>query len=90
MEETGWRIAGPRRIGAYRRFSYMPEYRLWAEKVCTVYLARAVRRLAAPAEAGHHAVIVPLSAAPPLVASAGDAAFLARVARWDQGKPAPV
>jgi 8-oxo-dGTP diphosphatase len=29
-----------RRIGAFRRFTYMPEYDLWAEKLCTVYLAR--------------------------------------------------
>ena len=27
-EETGWRIARPRRIGAFRRFVYMPEYDL--------------------------------------------------------------
>ena len=34
IEETGWRIADPRRIGAFRRFAYMPEYDLWAEKLC--------------------------------------------------------
>lgn len=28
MEETGWRIARPRRLGAFRRFTYMPEYDL--------------------------------------------------------------
>lgn len=91
MEETGWSIAAPRRLGAYRRFSYMPEYRLWAEKVCVVYLARAVRRRAAPAEAGHHAVIMPVPAAQQLVASPGDAAFLARFAGFRaQGNSAPL
>lgn len=30
-EETGWRISRPRRLGAYRRFTYMPEYDLWGE-----------------------------------------------------------
>lgn len=80
MEETGWRIAAPRRIGAYRRFSYVPEYRFWVEKVCTIYLARAVRRVAAPAEPGHHALVVPIRSAPALVASAGAGEFLARVA----------
>ena len=79
-EETGWRIAEPRRIGAYRRFSYMPGYRLWAEKVCTVYLARAIRPLGEPDEADHTAFVVPLALAPSLVASAGDSAFLAQVA----------
>ena len=86
-EETGWRIAEPRRVGAYRRFSFMPEYRLWAEKVCTVYVARAVRRLADPDEANHTPIVVPLALAPSLVASAGDRAFLARVAAG-QGNPA--
>lgn len=79
-EETGWRIYAPRRLGAYRRFSYMPEYRLWAEKVCTVYLARAIRPLHDPSESNHTAFIVPLTLAPSLVASAGDRAFLLRVA----------
>ena len=27
-EETGWTIAAPRRIGTFRRFTYMPEYDL--------------------------------------------------------------
>lgn len=86
-EETGWRIAAPRRLGAYRRFSYMPEYRLWAEKVCTVYVARAVRPLAHPGEANHTAFVAPLEVAPSLVASKGDRGFLARVANG-QGIPA--
>ena len=46
-EETGWRIRVLRRIGAYQRYAYMPEYGLWAHKVCAVYLARPVRRLGA-------------------------------------------
>lgn len=53
FEETGWRIAAPVRVGAARRFVYMPEYRMWAEKLCTVYLAHPAQRLGAPAEAGH-------------------------------------
>ncbi len=32
FEETGYRIAKPRRLGAFRRFTYMPEYDLWAVK----------------------------------------------------------
>jgi 8-oxo-dGTP diphosphatase len=39
FEETGWRIARPRRLGAFRRFTYMPEYDLWAEKLCLIYVA---------------------------------------------------
>ncbi len=79
-EETGWRITAPRRLGAYRRFSYMPAHGTWAEKICTVYLARAVAPVSAPAEVGHTALVVPLAAAGSLVASLGDRAFLKRVA----------
>ena len=28
LEETGWRIGSARRMGAFRRFTYMPEYDL--------------------------------------------------------------
>ena len=52
-EETGWRISTPRRIGGFRRFTYMPEYDLWAEKVCHIFLARPVRRLGPPPETDH-------------------------------------
>ncbi|MEP1933849.1 MAG: NUDIX hydrolase, partial [Roseibium sp.] len=44
FEETGWRISTPRRVGAFRRFVYMPEYDLWAEKLCSIYVARPIRR----------------------------------------------
>ncbi len=40
FEETGWRIAAPRKLGAFRRFTYMPDYDMWAEKLCHIYLAR--------------------------------------------------
>lgn len=77
-EETGWRIAVTRRLGAFRRFTYMPEYRLWAEKLCTIYLARPVRRLGPPTEAGHHAVWMPARDALDLLGNAGDRAMLGR------------
>jgi 8-oxo-dGTP diphosphatase len=72
QEETGWRIAVTRRLGAFRRFTYMPEYDLWAEKLCTIYLARPVRRLGPPTEVGHHAVWIPLADAPALLGNPGD------------------
>ena len=53
LEETGWRIARPRRIGAFRRFVYMPEYDLWAEKLCTIYVAHPVRKIAPIQEVEH-------------------------------------
>jgi 8-oxo-dGTP diphosphatase len=77
-EETGWSISEPRRIGAFRRFAYMPEYDKWAEKVCHVYLARPVRRLGSPVEAGHTAIWVPARDAAQLVGNDGDRHFLLR------------
>ena len=56
LEETGWRIQALRRLGAFQRFAFMPEYDIWARKVCHVYLARAVLRVGAPAEPGHRAL----------------------------------
>jgi 8-oxo-dGTP diphosphatase len=75
-EETGYSIARPRRLGAFRRFTYMPEYDLWAEKLCTVYLAWPVRRLGPPTEPGHDAVWMQPGAAAELLANAGDRHFL--------------
>ncbi|MGL4237474.1 NUDIX domain-containing protein [Tabrizicola sp.] len=77
FEETGWRIAVERRLGAFRRFTYMPEYDLWAEKLCSVYLARPVRRLGPPSEAGHTAIWLPLDEALARLGSAGDRGVLA-------------
>lgn len=77
-EETGWKIAVTRRLGAFRRFTYMPEYDLWAEKVCSIYLARPVRRLAPPSEAGHTAIWLPVDEALQRLGNEGDRAMLAR------------
>jgi len=81
FEETGWRIAEARRVGAYRRFTYMPEYDRWAEKICHIYVARPVLRLGAPSEPGHDAVWMTPGAALDLLANAGDRSFLAQVLR---------
>lgn len=77
-EETGWKIAVRRQLGAFRRFTYMPEYDMWAEKLCTVYLARPVLRLGPPSEAGHTAVWLPVQEARARLGNAGDRAMLAR------------
>lgn len=78
MEETGWRIAFARRLGAFRRFVYMPEYNIWAEKVCTIYVARPIRKLGPPSEAGHQAVWASPDAAVNIITNEGDRAFIQR------------
>lgn len=80
-EETGWSIAPLRRLGAFRRFTYMPEYDLWAEKLCEIWLARPVRRLGPPQEPGHTAMWLPFDEAVARLANDGDRHFLARVGR---------
>lgn len=79
FEETGWTIATPRRIGTFRRFTYMPEYDLWAEKVCMIFVARPVRRIGLPTEAGHKAVWMSPELALRKLGNAGDQHFVARL-----------
>jgi 8-oxo-dGTP diphosphatase len=54
-EETGWSIGQPRYLHSYRRFCFMPDYDLQAEKLCMIWLARPVLRLFPPTEPGHSA-----------------------------------
>lgn len=84
-EETGWRLHGARRLGAFRRFTYMPEYDLWAEKLCTIYLARPVRKLSDPTEPGHLAIWMPMEEAAQRLGNPGDRHFVAQVFRANFG-----
>ena len=76
FEETGWRIGTPRKLGAFRRFTYMPEYDLWAEKVCHIYVAHPVRRHGPPQEPGHAAIWMDPATAEQMLAAEGDRAFV--------------
>jgi len=87
VEETGWRVGPLRRLGAYRRFTYMPEYDLWAEKICAVYLARPTRRLGPPTEDGHTALWLSPEAAVGMLGTEGDRGMLLR---WLAGEFGPV
>lgn len=78
-EETGWLITRPRRIGAYRRFAYMPEYEMWAEKVAHLYLAFPTRRISDPPEPGHRAVWLHPEEALGRLANQGERDALARL-----------
>lgn len=53
LEETGWRISKPHFIGAFRRYAYMPDYDLFAEKICRIYFAFPVRKICDPIEQNH-------------------------------------
>lgn len=79
FEETGWRITSPRRLGAFRRFVFMPEYDLWAEKLCHIYLALPVRCLGKPPEKDHTAVWAAPDVAATVLYNAGDRSFVAKL-----------
>jgi 8-oxo-dGTP diphosphatase len=81
MEETGWSIATPRRIGAFRRFVYMPEYDMWAEKLCAIYMARPVRPICDPTEPGHTPLVVDSATAASELGNEGDRLFVRQWAR---------
>lgn len=76
FEETGWRIRNARRLGGFRRFAYMPEYDLWAEKIATIYVAQPVRALGPPTEIAHTAVFADASLAVDHIANPGDRDFV--------------
>jgi len=76
MEEIGWRIAPLRRLGAYRWFVFMPEYDLWAEKICHIYLARPVRKIAEPSEPDHISLWMDAEIAAEKLYAPGDRAFV--------------
>jgi 8-oxo-dGTP diphosphatase len=71
-EETGWHISAPRWVGSFRRFTYMPEYNLHAEKLCHVFIARPVMRLGPPSEAGHTAIWADPATACQIITNDGD------------------
>ncbi len=81
-EETGWLIAWPRRLGTFRRFTYMPDYDLWAEKLCVIYRACPVRRLGPPSEPGHRALWITTARAVRELGNAGDRHFVSRAGAW--------
>ena len=76
MEETGWAMATPRKLGAFRRFVYMPEYGYWAEKLCSVYIARPVLQRGPPIEPDHSAVWMSPADAARLLGNEGDRHFV--------------
>lgn len=78
-EETGWTIARPRRLGVFRRFTFMPDYDIWAEKICTIYLATPVRGSGDPVEPDHTACWMHPEDAMVALANTGDQHFVGQL-----------
>ncbi|MEM7722571.1 MAG: NUDIX hydrolase [Pseudomonadota bacterium] len=76
LEETGYTIRSPRRLGMFHRFTFMPEYGFHAQKQCHIYTARLGLRRGAPSEDGHTAVFLPWDTAEEKLAVAGDRMYV--------------
>lgn len=79
FEETGYRISAPRHIGTFRRFTWMPEYQVHAEKVCHVFLALPTLPISAPSEPHHSVQWLPPEVALNVLGNDGDRMMAARV-----------
>ncbi len=75
-EETGWVIQVERRLGAFQRYCFMPDYDMWARKICHVYLCRPIREKWQIEEPHHSVLWVPVSEAAKILGNAGDRHFV--------------
>lgn len=76
MEEAGTRIQPLCRLGAYQRYTFMPEYDMWARKVCHIYLCKAGRTVSPPLEAHHEIAIMDVETAIQELTNDGDRHFV--------------
>ena len=79
-EETGHACRVGRRLGAWRRFVWMPDYRVHAEKLCHVYEGLAGPRRGPPTEPDHEPCWMPLAEAARRLGPPGDRHFAAALA----------
>ncbi len=85
-EETGWTMGRPVRLGAFRRFTFMPEYDIWAEKLCTIYLARPGQKIGPPTEPGHEALWMDPNDAVRVLYNSGDRSFALQAIKKFDGR----
>ena len=78
LEETGWRIRISRKLGVFRRFTYMPEYGIWARKTCHVFAGRPTLRVGHPTEDFHTPLWVKPEDAAIILEDPGHREFVAR------------
>ena len=58
LEEIGWGIKVLKKEGIFQRFTYMPEYKIWAHKICHIYRCVATMRKTEQLEKNHRSVIM--------------------------------
>lgn len=79
MEETGWRISVERKLGFYQRYTYLPDYEYWAQKICHIYLCRPAFQVCPPTEPFHSALWLSGHEAVEQLSNEGDRTFLAEL-----------
>ena len=58
LEETGWGIKVLKKNGVFQRFTYMPEYKIWAHKICHIYKCVATIKKTKILEKNHRSVFM--------------------------------
>ncbi len=58
FEETGWSVQPLFKHTIYKRYVFMPEYQKYAEKICHIYVGRAITRKGSAIEKNHEAHLV--------------------------------
>ncbi len=76
MEETGWKIIVRKKLGIYQKFIFMPEYNLWAHKICSIYIADGAYPVSEPTEKEHIPFIIEPETAAKILHSPADRAFV--------------
>ncbi len=85
-EETGWSIRIDRRLGAFRRYTYMPDYGFWARKICHIYLCMPIRCKFPISEPEHSAHWVNINEASEILANGGDRHYVQILMRSALGR----
>lgn len=81
FEETGYHITNIRRFGAYQRYTFMPEYDLWAHKICHIFTCTPTLQISDPIEPDHTVIWMDLNSALSLLSNEGDRHFLRQWSR---------
>ena len=76
MEETGWIISVQKKISTYQKFIFMPEYNLWAQKICSVYVAKGIYPISDPTETNHFPFLTAPAVASRILHSPADRNFV--------------
>lgn len=76
FEETGYRITNIVRLGAYQRYTFMPEYGIWAHKICHIFLCKPTLSISDPPDVDHTVVWTDPATALQTLSNKGDRHFL--------------